>query len=206
MDAQTFEQIKELIEISSAKGGFDYLSLVLTSFSTLLAVWFGFFLYTKHAEKIITEKDIERLYEAGGCFFEFSDAVGLFFSMVQKEVENTLQKDQHDSYDLEFNDKVKKATNAVYDNFRQVNKAYFLLKALGEDEVAKRIDLYKNEALQLRKAYFGLMKTFKADKNPAPLEAFYNDLPAKRDALIVSKDACLDDIAKCNKKFKATAK
>lgn len=203
MNALSFEQVKELIEIATAKGFFDYISIALP----LVAVLVTYFIFKKHAVQIINEKviekEVEKLYEAVECFFDYSDAVGLYFSMYEKKIGIILGGQNIDST---FNDKLVIATDAVYDNFRQVKKSSFLLRALGEKGVAIKIDSYWEQTVHIRKALFFLMKKYEENKNIAPLKDFTLDFSAKISALNDIKNDCLDDIAQCKKNFKAIVK
>jgi|WetSurMetagenome_2_1015567.scaffolds.fasta_scaffold05049_8 hypothetical protein len=200
MDTLSFEQIKELIEIATAKGIFDYFSMALP----IIAVLVTYLIFKKHAVQIINEKviekEVEKLYEAVDGFFEYSDAVGLSFSMYEKKIGIILGGK---SIDSTFDEKFKSATNAVYDNFRQVQKSSFLLRALGEIEVAMKIDSYWEQTVLLRKALLALMKTYEENNDLVALKDFTLDFSTKIEALNDLKNDCLADIALCKKHFKA---
>lgn len=202
LSLEQFEQIKELIEIATAKGFVDYVSMALP----LVAVVVTYFIFKKHAVKIINEKviekEVEKLYEAVDCFFDYSDAASLSFSMHEKKIGIVLGGKNIDST---FDDKFKDATDAVYDNFRQVKKSSFLLRALGEEKVAIKIDSYWEQTVLLRKALLVLMKAYEENKDLAPLKDFTLDFRTKINALNDIKNDCLVDIAECKKNFKAIA-
>lgn len=110
MDKLTYPQLKELIELATAHGAFDYVSIVLSSVVTLVAVGMSYLFFRKHAvqvtnEKII-EKDVEKLYEAVDCIFRYSDSVGLFLSLKTKRYNQIIDGV---SATTDFAEKIKKA-------------------------------------------------------------------------------------------------
>lgn len=207
MEHLSFEQMKELIAIATDKGTFDYYSIGVSSLVTLIAVGMSYFFFSKHAVQVINEKviekEVEKLYEAVDSFFKFSDAAGLSFSLHEKMFGMLVAKKTPPD---DFMDKFDAALNGVFDNIREIRKASFLLRALGENDVAIEIDTYREEAIKLRKELHFLMEEYKNTQDIEPLNIFLQNLRPRMNALDNKQMVCLDNIAKCKKKFKAIIK
>lgn len=83
------DEFKLLITEITEKSMFDYISVFAPTLITLIIAFFTYNSFSKRilklkSEKII-EKDIEKLYEASQYISEYSDAAGLFFSMMDKK-------------------------------------------------------------------------------------------------------------------------
>lgn len=198
----SFAQIKELIGFATDHDYFDWISLAIP----LIAVVLGYKVIN-HAVQVINEKVIEKevgiLFEAVNCFFEYTDAVGLYFSMTEKKIDNIVNQKQPDS---DFEKKEKDATDAVYNKHRDVRKTSFLLRALDQKTIADQIDTYREATINLRKELILLLKEYFENDDPKPLVDCLKNLKSKRMALIKMKDECLDALARCKYDLKAPDK
>jgi hypothetical protein len=200
MDSISLEQVETLIEIATKKDFFDYISILIP----LIAVWMTYLIFQKHYLQIINEKviekDVEKLYEAVDCFFDFSDAVGLFFSMYEKKIGIILSAK---NIDATFEEKLQCAKDDFYLNLRKVNKAIFLLRALGRRDEAVQVDSYRKGVVLIRKELLALMAKYEEDKDPLPLTKFIMNFSERVSKLNNDKDSCLDGIANCKNKLTA---
>ncbi|BBB31495.1 hypothetical protein [Neptunomonas japonica] len=201
MTELTYEQLKEIVSIASEKGLFDIVTVAAPSVVALFAVWVSYLTVKRHSvhvtnEKVI-EKDVEKLYEAADCFFEYSDAVGLFFSMQEKRFRRVIALDPDDEG---FAHKVNEATGAVYSNFSKIHKTSFLLKALGQKEVADLVDAYRSQSIILRKSVYELSQA----PSEEAIKSFLVNIAAERSNLEAMKNECLEEIAACKGRIKGS--
>ncbi|MGO4179522.1 hypothetical protein AB2301_17835, partial [Vibrio cholerae] len=79
MEHLTYDQLLKLVEAATEKSIFDYVTLVVSSAVTLLAVGMSYFFFKNHSNQVtnekVIEKEVEKLYEAVDCLFEFCNSV-----------------------------------------------------------------------------------------------------------------------------------
>ncbi len=206
MEQLTYEQLLLLIEKATEKSFFDYITLVVSSAVTLLAVGMSYFFFKNHSNQVtnekVIEKEVEKLYEAVDCLFEFCNAVDLYLSMKEKSL-SRLQKGE--TIDGSFKTKVDEATDGVFASFRHAHKASFILRALGEREVSSKIDIYRSDAIQLRKEIYLIELNISNIDGIERLEAFLVTYASRVSILSKQKDQCLDAVAQCKKRIKSVA-
>lgn len=209
MTSPTYDQLKELVILATTHSAFDYLSIILSSVVTLLAVGMSYFFFKKHAvqvtnEKVI-EKDVEKLYEAVDCIFRYSDSVGLYLSLKKKQYLQIVDG-QSERLAKDFLDKVVKAQEAMYAQFSCIHKASFILRALGEKETSLLIDSYREGSVALRKQFYSLDAELGRNKDAAPIAAFLEqEFESKKEKLNEDLDKCLEEVVECKKRIKAIA-
>lgn len=206
MSSLTYDQLKELVELATTHSAFDYLSIVLSSVVTLLAVGMSYFFFKKHAvqvtnEKVI-EKDVEKLYEAVDCIFRYSDSVGLYLSLKEKQYA-WIVDGQAIRLTTDFLDKVEKAQETMYVQFSCIHKASFILRALGENETSHLIDSYREGSVALRKEFYSLDSELGQNGNIAPIVAFLEHFESRRKKLYEGLNKCLEEVVECKKRIKA---
>lgn len=204
MDNITYEQLLLLIEEATSKSVFDYMSLIISSTVTLLAVGMSYFFFKNHAlqvtnEKII-EKEVEKLYEAVDCLFEFCNAIELYFSMKEKSL-NRINKGEE--IEGSFKVKVVAATDGVYSTLTHVHKASFILRALGELDTASKIDSYRSDAIQLRKEIYAAELNIASSDGTKKLQKLLDEYASRVSELNKQKDLCLNAVAQCKKNIKS---
>ncbi len=206
MDNLTYTEIEKLIEIVTDKGVFDYVSLIVSSLVTLIAVGMSYFFFKNHSKQItnekVIEKEVEKLYEAVDCLFEFCNAVDLYLSMKEKSLER-LKSGK--SIDGSFKDKVDAATDGVFSNFRNAHKASFILRALGELETSSKVDMYRSDAIQLRKEIYIVELNIMKPDGITELNKMLKNYAIRTSQLNKQKDECLDAVAQCKKRIKSVA-
>lgn len=202
----TYENMKQLVEIATGKGTFDYLSIVLSSVVTLIAVGMSYFFFQNHAKQVtnekVIEKEVEKLYEAVDCLFEFSNAADLYLSMKEKSLNRRISGIPIDG---DFKDKVENATEEVFKNFRHVHKSSFILRALGESEASAKVDMYRSCMISFRKDIYKI--EMNADKNGVTQELhdFMSSYGTRKSKLDKERDKCLDAVAECKKGIKSVS-
>ncbi|MBE4804563.1 hypothetical protein HJ165_23435 [Vibrio parahaemolyticus] len=76
MEHLTYDQLLKLVEAATEKSIFDYVTLVVSSAVTLLAVGMSYFFFKNHSNQVtnekVIEKEVEKLYEAVDCLFELA--------------------------------------------------------------------------------------------------------------------------------------
>ncbi|MCP1265553.1 hypothetical protein ACSZN3_06115 [Aeromonas hydrophila] len=206
MNELTYEQLIKLIELATKKEVFDYISLFISSAVTLLAVGMSYFFFKKHSSQVtnekVIEKEVEKLYEAVDCLFEFCNAIDLYLSMKEKSL---LRLKQGEAIDGSFKEKVEKATDDVFESFKHVHKAAFILRALGEHNTSSKIDVYRSDAIQLRKDIYSVEGNISTQHGVKKLETFLADYASRVSALNKQKNECLDAVALCKKNIKSVA-
>ncbi|HAS6741142.1 TPA: hypothetical protein GRI37_22855 [Vibrio parahaemolyticus] len=204
MEHLTYEQLLLLVEKATEKSFFDYITLVVSSAVTLLAVGMSYFFFKNHSNQVtnekVIEKEVEKLYEAVDCLFEFCNAVDLYLSMKEKSL-SRLQKGE--VIDGSFKTKVDEATDGVFARFKYAHKASFILRALGEREVSSKIDVYRSDAIQLRKEIYLIELNISNTDGIEQLENFLVTYASRVSVLSKQKDQCLDAVAQCKKRIKS---
>ncbi|HFQ5096796.1 TPA: hypothetical protein ACGUU3_000010 [Vibrio vulnificus] len=206
MEHLTYDQLLKLVEAATEKSIFDYITLVVSSAVTLLAVGMSYFFFKNHSNQVtnekVIEKEVEKLYEAVDCLFEFCNSVDLYLSMKEKSL---LRLKQDEAIDGSFKIKVDEATDGVFASFKHAHKAAFILRALGELDTSSLIDVYRSDAIQLRKEiYIAELNISKAD-GKQHLENLLSSYASRVSALNKQKDQCLDAVAQCKKRIKSVA-
>lgn len=206
METLYFEQLKALLEILTNKTWIDYIPIILSSAAPLLAVGMSYYFFNKQSvhvmnEKII-EKEVEKLYEAADSFFDYSDSINLFFSMMEKRL--SIAKSQGSMPEI-FVKQCEDATNAVFDQFKSVHKAAFLLRTLDEEATAEEIERFINETVDLRKSVLDISRwqEGKTLKEELGADIFQQNLSQKREYFKGERNKCLEKIAECKKRIKA---
>ena len=204
MEQLTYEQLLLLVAKATEKSYFDYITLVVSSAVTLLAVGMSYFFFKNHSNQVtnekVIEKEVEKLYEAVDCLFEFCNAADLYFSMKEKSL-SRLQKSE--AIDGSFKVKVDEATDGVFESFKHAHKASFILRALGEREVSSKIDIYRSDATQLRKEIYAVELNISNSDGVEQLENLLTTYASRVSALSKQKDQCLDAVAQCKKRIKS---
>lgn len=206
MEQLTYDQFLLLVEKATEKSYFDYIALVVSSVVTLIAVGMSYFFFKNHSNQVtnekVIEKEVDKLYEAVDCLFEFCNAVDLYFSMKEKSL-SRLHKGE--AIDSSFEKKVDEATDGVFVSFRHAHKASFILRALGEREVSSKIDIYRSNAIQLRKEIYLIELNISKTDGIKQLETFLVTYASRVSVLSKQKDECLDAVAQCKKRIKSVA-
>ncbi|QNF21624.1 hypothetical protein FT688_20710 [Aeromonas hydrophila] len=204
MENITYVQLLRLIEEATAKSFFDYISLIISSTVTLLAVGMSYFFFKNHARQVtnekIIEKEVEKLYEAVDCLFEFCNAIELYFSMKEKSL-NRIKKGE--KIEGSFKEKVEAATDGVYSTLTNVHKASFILRALGELNTASKIDIYRSNVIQLRKEIYDVELNISSSDGTKKLQELLDEYASRVSALHQQKDQCLNAVAQCKKNIKS---
>jgi hypothetical protein len=201
---ESVNTIVQQIKVSSAKNWFDYVPILLSSSAPLIAVLFSYIFFSKQhtqsAKAKVAEKDIDRLYEAADLFFEYADSIGLFFSMT--EIKSNILNEKK-IVPESVNDKTLKATDEVYENFKCIHKAEFLLLSLGETDVAMKVGKYRTETIKFRKEIIELAKWDSSKDYPDNLSHdLSNKIKAQRVKFNSEKNDCLASIAACKLRLK----
>jgi hypothetical protein len=196
----TPEFVAEVVKALPKKEVWEYILTVITALTPAGVLIFSYLVFkTQHIQskniKLI-EKDIERLYNSADLFFDYADSVGLFFSMTRIKLENILSgEDVPESVEL----KAQKAANEVYGNFSAIHKSIFLLRSIGEKEVAMLVEKYREETINFRKELNYIAKWDL--KNKQLPEQFSLEMVQKikgmQKRFAKEKETCLDEIAKC---------
>ncbi|EKF9851381.1 hypothetical protein O1D29_000796 [Vibrio cholerae] len=204
MEHLTYEQILKLVETATKKSDFDYVTLAVSSAVTLLAVGMSYFFFKNHSNQVtnekVIEKDVEKLYEAVDCLFEFCNSVALYFSMKEKSL---LKLKLGESIDGSFKIKVDEATDGVYASFKHARKASFILRALGELDTSSLVDVYRSDVIQLRKEIYRVELNVSKPDGIQDLENFLSSYADRVNALRKQEDQCLDAVAQCKKRIKS---
>lgn len=199
----TFNQIKELIEIATSHDWFDILSLVITNLITIIAVGSSIFIFNRHAVQVSTErvieKEVEKLYEASDCLFTFSDAANLYFSMSKYNIDRIIE---NKSMDNDFPDKLKQSSDDIYQKISSVKKSEFLLKSIGANGAADFIKTYNTDTIELRTQIYKTMNKFNTNNSIQDLETFLPFLKSEIERLNILRDECLVEIAKSKANLK----
>jgi hypothetical protein len=196
----TPEFVAEVVRALPKKEFWDYVPTYIAALTPGFALLLSYLFFNKqHIQskniKLI-EKDIERLYNSADLFFDYADSVGLFFSMTRIKLENILSgEDVPGSVEL----KAQKAANDVYRNFAAIHKSIFLLRSIGEKEVAMLVEKYREETINFRKELNYIAKWDL--KNKQLPEQFSLEMVQKikdmQKRFAKEKEKCLDEIAKC---------
>lgn len=204
MNNLTYEQLLKLIEIATEKSLFDFVALVVSSLVTLLAVGMSYFFFKNHASQVtnekVIEKEVEKLYEAVDCLFEFCNSTDLYFSMKEKSL---LKMKNGEAIDGGFKNKVDDATDDVFAKFRYVHKAAFITRALGEFNTSSKIDIYRSEVIQLRKDIYAVELEVLNNGGVEKLNVFLSEYASRVNSLNKQKIECLDAVALCKKNIKS---
>lgn len=198
MEQLNFQQLKELIELATATSTVTYALLISPTLISILALLLNYVIFRRHSNQYTTEriieKEVEKLYQAVDCFFEYADTANLFFSMQEKNLENRAEGKEKYSSDG-FKEKLKKATEDFHEKIHQIQKAIFLLQALGENQISTQIKTYREKTITLRKSIFEILQELETKCNPAKAEQFRNTLLTEKSQLEKLKDDCLNEIA-----------
>ena len=198
----SFDQIKQLISLATEPG---FIGL-MAALSSLLAVLLGFVAIYKAAhimhEKVI-ENEVGLLFEAFNCFFEYTDAIGLYFSMTKKEIDLIANNKRPGQ---ELIEDVRNASRSVYSKQRDALKTSFLLRMLGQGEAAHKVDTYKNRANDLRKMLKRLLNEYYENNEMNKLLEHREYFESESNALKIERDKCLDILVGCKDKLKASKK
>jgi hypothetical protein len=204
MENLTYEQLLKLVEVATRKDPFDYIALVVSSAVTLLAVGMSYFFFKNHSSQVtnekVIEKEVEKLYEAVDCLFEFCNSVNLYFSMKEKSL---LRLKCCETIEGGFKDKVDEATDGVFASFKHAHKAAFILRALGEIETSSLVDIYRSDVIQLRKDIYRVEINFSEPDGVRQLESLLAEYASRVSSLNKQKDQYLDAVAKCKWRIKS---
>lgn len=202
----SYSQIQDLIANATAHGPFDWAAIFVPAFAAVAAVWIGYKAVDRVVqvknEKVI-ENEVGILFDAVKSFFKYTDAIGLYFSMSEKYIENIIKSKPSDP---DFDKKVKDATDAVYNKHSTIRKTSFLLRALDQKPVANKVDEYRARTIALRKMIIAELEEYQKNSNPQSLIGFFEYLKHERQALIKVRDECLDDLARCKHNLKTLNK
>jgi|GEM_PF-5297406 len=197
------DQIERLIELAGQKSFFDYLSLFLQTLVPLGALVFGYSTLKTHARRItaekLIEKDIDRLYQSVDHFFEYADKINLFFSLQLTKINKRHQgKPVEESLDT----KLKTASDLVYENIANVRKASFILSSLGKPEIARKLDNFRDETIQIRKSIFNSLDSLGAYPTTSQIETLINYISTEKERASKLRDECLFDLSKISNELK----
>ncbi|ELB2751222.1 hypothetical protein QNF12_004115 [Vibrio alginolyticus] len=194
------------IKDGQSKSWVDFIPIWISSSAPLLAVILSFFYFNKQhvqsAKAKIAEKDVERLYEAADLFFEYADSLDLFFAMTEIKFGFL---NQHKGVPESIDNKAIDAAEAVYGKFRCIHKSEFLLRSLGEENMAKEVESYREETIEFRKKVIDISKWKSGEDYPSNLDdRLLKELQDKRTKFIKLRNNLLDKIAKCKENIKST--
>ena len=207
MENLTYDQLLKLVEAATEKSVFDYVTLLVSSVVTLLAVGMSYFFFKNHSNQVtnekVIEKEVEKLYEAVDCLFEFCNSVNLYLSMKEKSL---LRLQNDEVIDGSFKIKVDDATDGVFTSFKHAHKTAFILRALGELDTSLKVDTYRSDATQLRREIYLAELNISKPGGREQLESLLANYTNRVIALNEQKEACLDAVAMCKKRIKSVIK
>lgn len=150
-----FEEAKQIAEIATNHDWFDYLSLVCSVTVPAIVALLSYVFFKRHSSQVLNEKLIEKevgaLYDVMECFFDFSDAFGLYHSLSYKKFQDDLTLQ---SFGNELPEQLKTASDKVTAEHRSMKRAIFLLEAQGEGDAAQALRDYYQAAVEFRKRLF----------------------------------------------------
>lgn len=198
----TPEFVAEVVKALPKKDFWDYIPTYIAACTPAFALLLSYLFFKKqHIQskniKLI-EKDVERLYNSADLFFEYADSVGLFFSMTRIKLEHLLNEA---GVPKSIEDKTQKAANDVYDNFSAIHKSVFLLRSIGENDVAMLVDKYRQETIDFRKELNFIAK-WDIEEKQLPTQfslEMVDKIKVMQKQFGKEKEICLDEIAKCKK-------
>lgn len=197
------DQIEYLIEIAGQKSFFDYLSLFLQTLVPLGALAFGYSTLKTHARRITTEKliekDIDRLYQSVDHFFEYADKINLFFSLQLTKINKLHQRKPIEG---SLDTKLTTTSDMVYANIANVRKASFILNSLGKPEIAKKLDHFRDETINIRKAIFNSLDSMGESPSESQLESLINFISTEKDRASSLRNECLSELSKISNELK----
>jgi len=169
----TFEEIKQITEIVTDHDWFDYTTLICSVVVPAIAAGLSYIFFKRHASQVLNEKLIEReveaLYDVMDCFFNFSDAFGLYHSLSYKKFRSDLLLVSMGS---DISVQVKSASDAVLLEHKSIKRGIFLMEAQGEDDAAKALDNYHQTAVEIRKRLYFAGE----EQNPSEAARLKNDI------------------------------
>jgi hypothetical protein len=100
-------------------------------------------------------------------------------------------------------EKTKKAGDDVYKNFGSIHKSIFLLRSIGENDVATLVENYRKETIEFRKEIIVLAKWDpKNEQLPELLSLeMINKINDKKEHYGKQQEHCLKEIAQCKKRL-----
>ena len=202
MDDINLEILAGVIGALSKKTWVDYIPTLLASASPLLAIILSwkFFndQYIQSAKNKVVEKDVERLYGAADLFFEYSDALNLYLSMI---ITKSRFLEQGQEIPGSVDAKTIEATDAVYPKINSAYKSYFFLRSLGANDIAQQVNDYREKTIKFRKTLFDITKFKAGDEIPACIsdKKFIESIVNKRSLFTEERDAILVKMAEHKK-------
>lgn len=168
MNDINIEALAAIVGAVSEKTWIDHIPAILAGFAPLLAIWMSWKFFNdqhkQNAKNKVVEKDVERLYGAADLFFEYSDALNLYLSMV---ITKAGFLDRGEKVPDSVEDKTLKATDDVYPKINSIYKSYFFLRSLGADDIAQQVDDYREKTIKFRKNLFDIAKYKEGSELPA---------------------------------------
>jgi hypothetical protein len=200
----TPEFVAEVVKAIPKKEFWEYILLTISALTPICVLIFSYLVFkTQHIQskniKLI-EKDIERLYNSADLFFDYADSVGLFYSMTRIKSKYLLDGIEVPST---VEEKTKKAGDDVYNNFGSIHKSIFLLRSIGENDVATLVENYRKETIEFRKEIIVLAKWDpKNEQLPELLSLeMINKINDKKEHYGKQQEHCLKEIAQCKKRL-----
>jgi hypothetical protein len=198
-----YDQISNLIDLASNKDIYDWVTLLLPNFITITTIITSYYYFTKQAKQItlerIIEKEVDRLYEAADLFFSYSNAVGLYFSMSEKEFHRiATDKEMEES----FTEKLKESSGNVYNSFANMHKAEFIMNSLGETTIAVKLKKYRESTIEYRESIFKILESYRKDKSLQLINEFLANYDNKTKAIEKQKLELLKEIADAKPRLK----
>jgi hypothetical protein len=198
----TPEFIAEVVKSIPTKDIWDYLLVFIPAFTPAIALVLGFVYFKKqHIQsrdiKLI-EKDVDRLYNSADLFFDYADSIGLFYSMTRIKLEHLLTGD---AVPESVESKTRAAANDVYAKFSAIHKSVFLLRSIGENDVATLVENYRIATIEFRKDINIIAKWNNVkEKLPENFSSkMVNKIERMQDHFGKEKVRCLDEIARCKR-------
>jgi len=196
MNEITPDHIKLLVEAITNKSIADYIPIFLSSAAPLVAVGMSYFYFRKQhiqsARGRVIEREIDRLFEAADHFFEYSDAIGLYLGMLAIKADYL-------SNDKDVPPNVQKRTLEATENvFPLINSAFkseFFLRSLGANEIAVKVDCYRERSIHYRQQFLALAKSNSENDHPSVNSDTVTSIESKRDEFINERNAILLQIA-----------
>jgi hypothetical protein len=195
-------EISQLIEIINNRNWVNHTVSLLAGVAPIVAIWGSFWFFNKQhvqiAKSKVIEKDIDRLYEAADLFFEYSDAINLFLSMLIKKADFMAR-------DLEvpipIMEKTREATDSVHPKIHSIYKSYFYLLSIGATDIAEKIENYRFRTLSIRKQHLILARCNQNDKIATLSFTAIELMESEKTQLVAARDTILREIASFKRKL-----
>ncbi|WP_159565431.1 hypothetical protein [Budvicia diplopodorum] len=200
----TYEQISELIKLSSSKDWIDYISAIAGIFTSLFFVFFGYYTFIQAPKQLVkskvNEKEVEMLYKAFEHLFIFSDAVGLYISNKERKYKK-LSSNSVVELESSFAEKDRESSEGVYASFRDYNMAASIFRSIGATKIKDDIDMLKTKVVEFRNFIYDI-ENVAAKQSKEEYEELSENILKKRNEIDKIKNNCFDGIRDYKNKLK----